>query len=324
MNTGSDFDRVLIKLMRPIRGGRVFAGGKIPPSELPWYAVNFKDPQDQLYTKRKVAQHCLKEFRAIAKSHGYALRNHTYIEPSAGEGCFTDLLPRRRIALDIDPQVKEIRKADFLRWSPPRGKYAVIGNPPFGVRGATALAFLNRAAIFADIVGFILPMTFASNGKGGAMTRVIGLRLLHSEELPSKSFYSSTGGDRGINTVFQVWGSRGLADVQELPTCDEFVQILTVCTSPSRRCGTHRMGEYDLFLQGTFYENKPPVVVRDFSEVKYGSGYGIIIKKKKSEIMRVLRKADWITHSSRATNHCRHVRMQHIRDAMTSAGFCDQ
>lgn len=305
---------------------KIFDGRKLPPSILPWYAVNAKDPRDKLYTKRAVAKHCYRAFRNAAKLHGYNLRAHTYLEPSAGEGCFIELLPSaRRIALDIEPRAAEIRKADFLEWNPPGGrKYAVIGNPPFGVRGATALAFINRAALFADIVGFILPMTFASDGKGGGMTRVTGLRLLHSEELPPDSFYAAGGGDRGINTVFQVWGSRDLHAARAAPTCDDYVQILTVCTNPSRRCGTHRMHEYDLFLQGTFYANRPPRVVRDFAEVKYGSGYGIIVKKSKRAVMQTLRGTDWLRHSARATNHCRHIRMRHIRDALIEAGFVDK
>jgi len=317
------FDRTLVSLMKPAQGATVFPGSAIPPSRLPWYAINDKSPQDQFYTKRDVAQHCLRTFRKTAKQHGYGLRHHIFIEPSAGEGCFVGLLPpKRRVALDIDPQGTGISKVDFLNWTPPKGKYAVIGNPPFGHRGAIALAFINRAAKFADIIGFILPMTFASNGKGGAMTRVKGLRLLHSEELPSDSFYSSDG-ERDINTVFQVWGSRNLQDAPPPQTCDAFVQILTVCTNPSRRCGTHRMHEYDYFLQGTFYENRPPRVVRDFADVKYGSGYGVIIKQRKREIGRALRNADWLAHSSKATNHCRHIRMQHIRDALAVEGYCD-
>lgn len=317
--------RTSTNLIRLPPEATTFLGGKLPQTHLPWYAVNVKDPQDQLYTKRDVAKHCFKVFKETAKANGYDLRNHTYIEPSAGEGCFTDLLPaKNRVALDIDPKSKGICKADFLCWTPKRGKYAVIGNPPFGVRGATALAFINRAGLFADIVGFILPMTFTSNGKGGAMTRVERLRLLHSEELPSNSFYSGNGNERGINTVFQVWGARDLQAAADPPTCDSYAQIFTVCTNPSRRCGTHRMGEYDLFLQGTFYENKPPKVVTDFADVKYGSGYGIIIHSKRREIMRILRNTDWVSLSSRATNHCRHIRMHHIRTAIIEGGFQDR
>ena len=303
-----------------------YSGNAILPSSLPWYAVNSKDFTDSVYTKREVARHCWNVFRGAAAKHGYELRKHIFVEPSAGEGCFMDLLPcTRRIALDIRPHGQEIVKADFLEWSPPKaGCYAVIGNPPFGVRGAIALEFVNRAAHFADIVGFILPMTFASNGKGGAMTRVRGLSLLHSEELPPNAFYHPGGGDRDINTVFQVWGARKTAAAKPPPTCDDYVRIYTVCTSPSRRCGLTRMEQYDYFVQGTFYDNRPPKVVVDFADVKYGSGYGIIIRKQKSAIVAALKKADWNKHSSRATNHCRHIRMAQIRAALIEAGFRDE
>lgn len=303
-----------------------YSGSKILPSSLPWYAINDRDATDSVYTKREIADRCWKMFRNTAKQHGYDLRKHVFVEPSAGEGCFMDLLPEtRRIALDIRPGNKGITRGDFLEWSPPKpGHYAVIGNPPFGVRGAIALEFVNRSARFADIVGFILPMTFASNGKGGAMTRVRGLSLLHSEEMPPNAFYHpSSKEDRDINTVFQVWGARKTSAAVAMPTCDDYVRIYTVCTNPSRRCGLTRMGQYDFFLQGTFYDNRPPTVVTDFADVKYGSGYGIIIRKQKKAVTAALKSADWSKHSSRATNHCRHIRIAQIRAALIEAGFKD-
>ena len=307
-------------------------GKALPPSTLPWYAVNENNPNDQYFTKRDIAARCWKSLRATARKFDIDLRAHIFVEPSAGEGCFIrHLPPRRRLALDIAPPVgahPETEKADFLKWSPPPElagrRFAVVGNPPFGVRGALALEFVNRSAMFADIVGFILPMTFASDGKGGALTRVAShFSLLHSEELPPSSFYTAdTSEDRAINTVWQVWGA--LAKPLPRPTtpdCSEFVDIRTVCTAPNRRCGLARMDDYDFFLQGTFYDNRPPRVVKTFAEVKYGSGYGVIIKKKKPEVSRALRGADWVRHSSRSTNHCRHIRMRHIRDALAEAGF---
>lgn len=305
-------------------GTIAFQGNLIPPSRLPWYAINDADPADRFYTKRETAQHCMSVFMRTAESFGYDLRNHTFVEPSAGDGCFTALLPKdRHIALDIEPQAAGIERADFLHWTPPRGIYAVIGNPPFGVRGAMALAFVNRAAAFADIVGFILPMTFASDGKGGAMTRVKGLTLLHSEELAPRSFWAA-GGDYDVNTVFQVWGARKHDLSERSASCDDYIEIRTVCTNPNRRCGLHLMDRYDFFIQGTFYENRPPMVVTDFADVKYGSGYGVIIKQQRAAVTEALKGIDWLKHSSRATNHCRHIRMRHIRDAMIDAGFQDK
>lgn len=304
----------------------------IPPARPPWYAVNANNPCDQYFTKRNVARDCWRSLKAVAREEGVDLGRHVFVEPSAGEGCFINHLPRaRRIALDILPPPDghaETRQADFLKWSPPPEladkRFAVIGNPPFGVRGALALEFLNRAALFADIIGFILPMTFASDGKGGALTRVHPrLSLLHSEELPSSSFYEAGScEDRDINTVWQVWGA--LATPRPRPVsadCSEFADIRAVCTAPNRRCGLALMDDYDFFLQGTFYDNHPPRVVKNFAEVKYGSGYGIIIRKNKRGVSAALKNADWVRHSARSTNHCRHIRMRHIREVLTAAGF---
>ena len=298
----------------------------VPPSTLPWYAVNESNPADQYFTARAIARERFANLEAVARRNGIDLSRHVFLEPSAGDGCFTDLLPRgRRVALDIAPRNAATQKADFLEWQPEKGRrYVVVGNPPFGVRGATALAFVNRAALFADMVAFILPMTFESDGKGGALTRVDSrMSLLHQEELPPNAFYDAkSGSEMDINCVWQVWAA--VTPVIPRPTppdCSEFVDIRTVCTAPNRRCGLRQMGEYDFFLQGTFYDNRPPVVVRDFAEVKYGSGYGVIIKKNKKRVAAALLAADWRRHSSRATNHCRHIRMRHIADALALAGL---
>ena len=65
----------------------------------------------------------------------------------------------------------------------------MVGNPPFGVRGAIALAFINRSLLFAEYVAFILPMSFHSNGKGSNMKRVQNGHLIHSEILENESFF---------------------------------------------------------------------------------------------------------------------------------------
>lgn len=289
-------------------------------TQLPHYAVNRALPEDTFFTERAVAKHCYRSFREAAAD--LDLRRHTFVEPSAGEGCFFDLLPaRRRIGIDIRPRRDDIRQADFLTWYPDRkGKYIVIGNPPFGVRGAYALAFINRAFLFADLVAFILPMSFLSNGKGVNMKRVSNAHLIHSEKLHADSFYLPENGKKvSVKSVFQVWkkgpGKGIFADYD----ISDYATLYTVCSAPSRRCGMDKIGKYDCYIASTYY--KEVGIVKSFEEVNYGSGYGLIIHKNKAKVLQALRRADWNKYASDATNHCKHIRMHSIRQCLGEAGF---
>lgn len=293
-------------------------------TELPHYALNLANPEDAYFTRRDVAKHCMRQFRSVCQKSKTPLRGITYVEPSAGEGCFYDHLPSRskKIALDINPKRNEFEQADYLKWQwPNQGRFAVVGNPPFGHRGALALAFVNRSLLFAELVAFILPMSFYSNGKGTNMKRVRGATLIHNEKLDKESFYDSkTGKPAGVNTVFQVW-KKG---IHKSPFADydvsEFAEIYTCCSSPDRYCGLGRGRKYDAFIASTFYGNKAKLV-KTFKEVAYGSGYGIIVKKYKRGVMAALRRANWGRIASNATNSCKHIRMFHIRQALGKAGY---
>jgi len=280
------------------------------------YEVGF----DKYYTNDNIAKYCYKSLLKIAKKYKINLNKHIFLEPSAGQGAFLKLLPqKRRIGIDIHPEGKGIIKKDFFDWKPDKNKkYVTIGNPPFGLRGWLALAFINKASEFSDLVSFILPMYFDSDGKGSAKSRVKGLHLLHSEELPPDIFHN--GKPVEINTVWQVWGKIKNNKKKE-KTCDSFVDIYTVCTYPKRRCGLDKLNKYDFFISSTFYDKVK--LVHKFEDVKYGSGYGIIVKKKKREIEKHLKNINWIKYSTRATNHCRHIGKKHIIKALIDGGFID-
>ena len=105
-------------------------------------------------------------------------------------------------------------------------------------------------------------------------------------------------------------------------TCNQWVDLFTVDMRKERLCGQERLHEADWFLQRTFY-NEPPSLVRDFSEVRYVCGYGIVIKKGKRKITQRLQKTDWRQYSNLAAHNCSHISMYHIRNALTVAGFVD-
>ena len=222
------------------------------------------------------------------------------------------------------PHRYDYMQTDFLSWLPPEDGLpsAIVGNPPFGYRGWLALAFMNHAARFADYVGMILPMSFQSDGKGSPKRRVNGLRLQLTEYLPPDAFSDIKGRTVKVNALFQVW-QRGVNNLVRYPSCDTWLDIFTVDNRRERLCGQSRLHEADCFLQRTFY-NEPPTLVMDFADVRYVCGYGLVFRKAKQKIAAILRNADWRKYSNLAVHNCRHISMYHIRRVLTDAGLCDE
>ena len=315
-DASSDADRARFERNRSWRSN---------PDIPPW--VNIETAGlDRFFTRAEVAARCHASFLRRMEQDGVDARAYAFVEPGAGAGAFYDLLPQeRRIGIDILPERAEIVRADFLGWRPPRGgarRYAAIGNPPFGYRAWLALAFVNRAARFADYVGMILPMAFQSEGKGSPRHRVNGLRLLHSEILPPDSFEDAGGRTVKINALWQIW-RRGANRRARAATCSEWLDLFTVDMRKQRLCGQARLGEADWFLQRTFFESSPPKPVRRFQDVRYGCGYGLVVKKEKQRIAALLNDTDWVRYSNLAAHNCRHIGMYHIRNALTDAGCVD-
>ena len=274
-----------------------------------WALKNFD--LDQFYTKPKIARYCLASFITILKNKNVKLDEYTFIEPSAGNGSFFKILPKKKIGLDIDPKAKGIIKQDFLSWQPQGEKYICIGNPPFGYRAWLAIKFLNHCAIFSDYVGFILPMSFQSEVRGSPKLRIKEMQLIHSEKLPMGSFANAQGQTMKMNTLWQIW-KKGENQKVKLKDLSTFVDIFTVDNRKERLCGQTKMKKADFFLQRTFYD-VPPSIVHCFSKVKYTCGYGFIIKRDKAKIKRIIENTNWIKYSNLTTHNCHHISIFHIQ-----------
>ena len=291
-------------------------------NEIPKWVNKNKVDLDQFYTRKDIAKKYFDSLLDYLKKDGVKLDNCLFIEPSAGDGSFFDLLPEdRRIGLDIMPMKKGIKKKDFLSWKPKKTtkKLVFVGNPPFGYRAWLALVFMNHAAKFADYVGFILPMAFQSDGKGSPKHRVTGLKLVHTDFLPKDSFYSLEGNNIKINALWQIW-KKGINIVPKKEKCDNWLEIFTVDLRKERLCGIDKMDSADFFIQRTYY-NEQPNLVKSFSKVKYVCGYGLIIKKDKKKIIKLLNDADWNKYSNLAAHNCRHISMYHINRLLTDNNF---
>jgi len=281
---------------------------------------------DQFFTRPNIAKSCWNLLCNYIKEDGNNITNYKFIEPSAGLGAFYELLPKNhRIGIDVDKFRSSFIQSDFLKWIPKKNGYNFIsiGNPPFGYRAWLALAFLNHAAIFSDYVGFIVPMAFQSRGKSNVQDRVKGLKLVHSSQLPTNSFVDFYGKNLKVNALWQIW-SKTATDIVVIPkTCNQYIDLFTVDMRKERLCGQKRFHEADYFLQRTFY-TEPPSLVTSFDKVKYGCGYGIVIKRNRHKVIKILRSADWKHHSNLASHNCRHISMCHIRKVLTDAGLTDE
>lgn len=281
---------------------------------------------DQFFTKTEVASMYYNQLIDFLSLKSINLKNCLFIEPSAGNGSFFDLLPAdKKIGLDIYPISKDVIQQDFLSWELPK-KFnkktkIFVGNPPFGYRGWLALSFMNHAAKFADFIGFILPMSFQSDGKGSPKNRVKGMKLEYSEIVPKNCFVSPLGKTEKVNALWQIW-EKGENIPAIRPSCKEWVDIFTVDLRKERLCGKEKMNNADYFLQRTFY-NHPPKLVKQFSEVKYVCGYGIILKKDKSNLTKILNNTDWTAYSNLAAHNCRHISMYHIEKVLTDNQIID-
>jgi hypothetical protein len=280
---------------------------------------------DQFFTKPEIAATCWVSLLEHIKKTGIEVKKCTFIEPSAGLGAFYNLLPKNhRIGIDVEQFNTKFIRSDFLEWTPPASKYnyICIGNPPFGYRAWLALAFLNHAAKFSKLVGFIVPMAFQSRGKSNVQDRVHGLHLIHSSQLPADSFIDRNGKTAKINALWQIWAPETKIKKKEQKTCEQYIDLFTVDMRKERLCGQKKLHKADFFIQRTFY-SEPPQLVTSFDQVKYVCGYGIIIKNNRRVVLQALKNADWTRYSNLASHNCRHISMCHIRAVLTEHGLTD-
>ena len=282
----------------------------------------------QFYTKPEIAEKCFKDFETIMKKLDINLSNYHFIEPSAGCGCFYHLLPqKRKTGIDIDPKTKGIIKSDYLKWKPKKEeKCIVIGNPPFGLRGNLALKFINHSYNFADVVAFILPQLFESDGKGSTMGRVKGYKLAYSKKLPINSFYYPNGTDVNINTIFQVWTKIKTEKIKKKRSknCDEYVKIYSLSNggTPSSTRNKKMLTKCDIYLPSTTFQEMK--AFNKFKELPHKRGYGIVIHKNKRDIKKILKNNDWNKTAFKSTNSALNLRTSLIKNVIIKNGFFDK
>lgn len=288
--------------------------------------------KDQYFTKPHAARLCMGHFGRVMATLAVDLNRYYFIEPAMGNGSFYDVLPRaRRMGIDIEPQRVGVIKSDYLRWQPQQsGPYIVLGNPPFGLRGHLALQFINHSYAFADIVAFILPQLFASDGKGVPAKRVRGYKLADSVQLASDSFAYPDGRAISIHTIFQVWTKintekiHAPIHVNALKTCRSFMRVLSLSDggTPASTRNKKWLNRCDVYLPSTTF--KPMQAFEHFAELPHRRGYGVVLYKQKDELKQLLKTHDWNKTAFPSTNSALNLRKSLIEQVIIAQGYVDE
>ena len=277
---------------------------------------SYKD-KDQFYTPTETAKKCFDVFQEFLTKMGESDTEYIYIEPSAGDGSFLDVLPKdRTLALDIEPKIENIDTQDYLSWVPSDNnkKYIVFGNPPFGLRGQLALKFINHSASFADYVCFILPQLFESDGKGVPRKRVEGFNLVHSEKLDT-SFYEPNKKDVKVNCIFQIWSKKHISDKYTIQTQDsDVVKIYSLSDggTPSTTRNKKMFYECDIYIPSTCFGKDNMTYYTTFDSLPRRRGYGIVFNKDKKTNIQKFKNIVWSDVAFLSTNSAYNIRTSQI------------
>lgn len=267
--------------------------------------------KDQFFTSKDTAEYCYDKCLRVLSDWDVDLSDYNFIEPSAGDGSFYDLLPSdRRTGIDIEPKSEGIEKSDFLLWKPQTSKNICVGNPPFGLRGHLALKFINHASKFSDFVCFVLPPLFDSNGKGSCKGRVKGLNLIHSE-IVNSDFHYPDGKLVKVNCVFQIWSKHHRVKEEEV-NLEGIVKIYSLSdggTSGSTRNKKH-LHTCNYYLPSTCFGKDKMKLYYDFEELPHRRGYGIIALS--DDVKPIIEEIDWSETSFVSTNGAHNLRVDLI------------
>jgi hypothetical protein len=267
--------------------------------------------KDQFFTPTELAKKCWETFN---RETTIDIQDYTFIEPSAGDGSFLNILPEGSIGLDIEPRLPNIHKQDYLTWKPPSDttakKYIVFGNPPFGLRGHLALNFINHSYNFADYVCFILPQLFESDGKGSPRKRVKGYNLVYSEGLHAM-FYNPENQEVKVNGVFQIWSKYTTNPSYDIKiNTDEKLKVYSLSdggTVSSTR-NKEMIGKCDMYIPSTCFGKENMRIYERFEDLPGKKGYGVVFFKEKENMLNRSRNIDWSSVGFLSTNSAYNLR----------------
>ena len=281
----------------------------------------FSDKEkDQFFTILATVRKCYEIFTEKMSELGFDTSEHIFIEPSAGSGAFLEVLPEgRTLAFDIEPKNESVIEQDFLSWTPQEDKkYIVFGNPPFGLRGHLALAFINHSYKFADFVCFILPQLFESDGKGSPRKRIDGYNLILSEKIDN-TFVFPNQKEVKVNVIFQILSKHHENkefDIYQPNNKNINVYSLSNGETPSQQRNVDMIDKCDMYLPSTCFGKQNMRSYDNFNDLPNLKGYGITFQNASSKTIEDAKNIQWSDVSFQSTNSAYNLRKNKILEAL--------
>jgi len=230
---------------------------------------------DKYYTPQVLADYCIEKTKEVIGVDNIS----SWIEPSAGNGRFSLRLDGC-IAYDIAPGHNSIIRGNFLDVVLPYKKgRCIIGNPPFGAKGATLLIkFFKKSIEIGDYVAWVLPISQYNN-----KSTLYEFDLIHSEKLP-KAKYS----DVELDCCFNIYKrpTRGLNSKPKVELLKD-VEIVRMFEKEKKESD---IDEYDIVFckWGTIGKISS-------KNKRYASEFGIKVKNKaiRGKVLYFIQTYDW-------------------------------
>lgn len=116
--------------------------------------------KEQYYTPQDLATGILERVVQISN----ASYSKPFLEPAGGTGSFMKAAQslgfKEIYGFDIEPKHPEVKKANFLSEPLELSGAVCVTNPPFGRNNSLSIPFFNRAAMYSDVIAFIVPRSW--------------------------------------------------------------------------------------------------------------------------------------------------------------------
>lgn len=258
--------------------------------------INKAKELDQFYTNKETAILCYERLLNFIKENNIDIIDMTWLEPSAGSGSFYNLMPDKKIGIDIEPKIESIIKSDFLQYTLPPEKYITLGNPPFGKNSNLAVKFFNKCSLYSEIVAFIVPKTFKKDSLKNKLNNK--MHLVQEWDIDDFSFVLE---EKSVNVpcVFQIWKKsdsirekiKNLTQVEGLLFCDKDTADIAFQRVGANAGRIKHQDRFEfispcshIFIKVADFEDIALLEKIDWSEIKYNTAGNPSISK--SELIR--------------------------------------